>query len=200
MQKAVERAARPTRTRLGVDERRAQLLGLGLRIFSERAYDDVSIEELARAAGVSKGLLYHYFPTKRDFYVAAIEQASEQLLARTLTPTDLPPEERIRLGLTAYLDFVDEHGGAYVALMRSGIGSDPEVAAVVERSRAAFVERILEDVPRKLVTPLVRMALRGWIGFVEATATEWAMHRAVSRKRMVELMASTLIQLAPFAG
>jgi AcrR family transcriptional regulator len=200
MQKAVVRATpRAARTRLGVDERRAQLLALGLRIFSERAYDDVSIEELARAAGVSKGLLYHYFPTKRDFYVAAIEQASEQLLARTLTPRDLPPEERIRLGLDAYLDFVEEHGGAYVALMRSGIGSDPEVAAVVERSRSAFVDRIVEDVPKKLVTPLVRVALRGWIGFVEATATEWALHKGVARKRVVELMAGVLVGLVPFA-
>src|SRR4051812_45882941 len=74
---------RAPRARLDVDERRAQLLSLGLERFSERSYDEVSIDDLARAAGISKGLLYHYFPTKRDFYIAALAQAAEQLLAAT---------------------------------------------------------------------------------------------------------------------
>src|SRR5205823_14099933 len=128
------------RTRLDVDERRAQLLALGISIFSERPYDDVSIDDLAAAAGVSKGLLYHYFRTKRDFYVAAIEQASEQLLAQTMTSRDLPPEERLRISLETYLDFVERHGQAYVALMRGGIGADPEVAKLLDKTRGRIID------------------------------------------------------------
>src|SRR5580765_6635428 len=75
-------AAAP-RARLEVDERRAQLVALGVELFAARSYDEVSIDELARAAGISKGLLYHYFPTKRDFYVATVEEGATQLLART---------------------------------------------------------------------------------------------------------------------
>src|SRR5215469_2622841 len=94
------RAAREEapRSRLDVDERRRQLVSLGLELFSTRAYDAVSIDELAREAGISKGLLYHYFPTKRDFYVATVREAAQQLLSRTSTPEHLDPLERVRVG------------------------------------------------------------------------------------------------------
>ena len=74
------------RARLDVDERRRQLVELGLDLFGSRSYDEVSIDELAAAAGISKGLLYHYFPTKRDFYVATVREAAAQLVARTSMP------------------------------------------------------------------------------------------------------------------
>jgi AcrR family transcriptional regulator len=192
--------AKAVRTRLEVDERRAQLLDLGIRAFSERSYDEVSIDDLARAAGVSKGLLYHYFPTKRDFYVAALAHSSQQLLALTLTPQGEPAETRIRAGLEAYLDFVERHGQAYVALMRGGIGSDVEVQAILERTRATFVERIRENVPRHLATPLVRLTLRGWIGFVEATSSEWLSRRTVPRRRLIELLGNVLLSALSLAG
>src|SRR5690242_4164925 len=70
------------RVRLDVDERRAQLVALGLAEFGTRTYDDVSIDLIAQAAGISKGLLYHYFPTKRAFYVACVREAAARLLAR----------------------------------------------------------------------------------------------------------------------
>ena len=66
-------SVRKPRARLEVDERRAQLMKLGIELFAARAYDEVSIDELSRMAGISKGLLYHYFPTKRDFYVATVQ-------------------------------------------------------------------------------------------------------------------------------
>src|SRR5437773_1276863 len=111
-------AARGRRERLDVDERRAQLVRLGIDLFAARTYDEVSIDELARSAGISKGLLYHYFPTKRDFYVATVREGSKQLLDRTVTPDDMPPLERLRFGLDAYLDYVERHGPAYAALLR----------------------------------------------------------------------------------
>jgi AcrR family transcriptional regulator len=91
-------------------------------MFSEHSYDEVSIEDLARAAGVSKGLLYHYFPTKRDLYVATLEHSARQLVEMTTTDRSAPPDERVRRGLETYLDFVERHGKAYVALIRGGIG------------------------------------------------------------------------------
>src|ERR1700679_3746375 len=102
-------AVRAPRARLEVDERRAQLVRLGIDLFAARSYDEVSIDELARAAGVSKGLLYHYFPTQRDFYIATVNDAARQLLALTETSPALPPVERLRASLDAYLDYVNAH-------------------------------------------------------------------------------------------
>jgi AcrR family transcriptional regulator len=180
------------RARLDVDERRAQLLALGLAMFSERSYDEVSIDDLARAAGVSKGLLYHYFPTKRELYVAALGHAARRLLEDTTTQRDGTPDERLGRGLTTYLDFVDRHAKAYRALMRGGIGSDPEVAAILEDTRRTFAERILEDVPGELSGPLLRITLRGWIGFVEATSLDWVAHRGVAKADLIELLSYVL--------
>jgi AcrR family transcriptional regulator len=194
------RAAREPRARLDVDERRAQLLALGLAMFSVRTYDEVSIDDLARAAGVSKGLIYYYFPTKRDLYVAALGEAARRLLSETRSDPAGAAEERLRRGLTTYLDFVERHGQAYVALMRGGIGSDPEVATILEETRHTFATRILENLPHESKRPLVRTALRGWIGFVEATAIDWMEHRAVRREELVELLAGIIVDAVARAG
>ncbi|MDI1450739.1 TetR/AcrR family transcriptional regulator [Polyangium sp. 6x1] len=184
------------RARLEVDERRAQLLALGLSIFSERSYDEVSIDDIARAAGVSKGLLYHYFPTKRDYYVAALRAASKELLDQTLRTTpDASPEQEIECALRTYLAYVERHGPAYVALMRGGIGSDPEVAAVLEETRTTFLGRIVAGLPPEATGPLVHTAMRGWIGFVEAASIDWVARRSVPVEQIVALAKALLFDV-----
>jgi len=191
---------RATRSRLEVDQRRAQLVRLGIDLFATRSYDEVSIDELARAAGVSKGLLYHYFPTKRDFYIATVQDASRQLLELTETPDDMPQLGRLRAGLDAYLDYVDAHAPAYAALMRGGVGADPEVARVIDETRAAMCDRLLLGLPDVAPTPLVRTAVRGWLGFCEATSLEWIDRRAVARSQIRDLMFEVLLATIPIAA
>ena len=190
------------RIRLDNDARRAQLLELGQKAFAERTYDEVSIDDIARAAGISKGLLYHYFPTKRDLYVAGLQATADDLVARTVGAADpkLPPLERIRAGLDAYLDFVVAHARPFSALLRGGIGSDPEVAAVVEGTRTRYMERLLQDVEgTPLATlaasevPMVRIAVRGWLGFVEAASLEWLLRGQADRKQLRDLLVDTLL-------
>ena len=113
------RGARPRRrVRLDNDQRRAQLLELGKRAFSDRAYDDVSIDDLARVAGISKGLLYHYFPTKRDLYVAGLREIADELVeAIVRVPVSLAPIDQVRTSVDAYLEHVMRHSRAFVALM-----------------------------------------------------------------------------------
>lgn len=188
------RKAGPPRARLDVDERRAQLLALGLDLFSQRAYDAISIDEIALAAGISKGLLYHYFPTKRDFYAAAIREASRQLLDCTRPDESAPPIERMRLGLDAYLAYVERRGPAYSALLRGGIGSDPAVAGIVQETRDRFLDRLIENVPAAEIGPHLRVTLRGWIGFVEAASLDWVERRELTREALRELCAEVLIE------
>lgn len=191
--KKAKAKAPPRRVRLDVDERRAQLLALGLQFFSGRAYDEVPIEDLAREAGISKGLLYHYFPTKRDFYVATVREASRQLLDRTRPDEGLPPIERLRAGLDTYLAYVEQHGPAYTALLRGGIGSDTEVAAVIEETRTEFLARLLEGIGKSVtVDARLRIMLRGYIGLVEAASLEWVDRRDLDRAELCDLLADAL--------
>lgn len=178
------------RLRLEVDERRAQLVAFGLTYFSDRSYEDVSIDELAKAAGISKGLLYHYFPTKRAFYSATVEAAAEQLLDATLLQEGGVSRDRVVRGLRAYFDFVETRKSAFTSLFRAGT-LVPEVNERVEATREAFVERILEQLPLTR-TPMMRAALRGWIGSVEAISLEFAKHGDFDREAAIELLTEQL--------
>jgi AcrR family transcriptional regulator len=184
--------SRPVRPRLPFDARRTQLLELGLRLFSSRAYDDVSIEEVADRAGISKGLLYHYFGSKRDFYVEVVRHAAAELEHRTEPDPTLTPAERARASIERYVAFVEEHGGAYVALLRSGVGSDPRLSAIVEQTRTSIVARLLSSVGLVAPRPTFRFVVKSWIGFVEAATLEWLERREVSRDVLVQTLVEAL--------
>lgn len=187
------------RVRLETDQRRAQLLALARHAFSDRAYDEVSIDDLAREAKISKGLLYHYFPTKRDLYVAGLSEIANDLVeAVTSIPTDLAPIEQARAGIDAYLDHITRHARAYVSLMRGGIGSDPEVAEVVEGVRRRMVDNFLKGSPfAPLVAdnPKFQIAIRGWIGFVEGATLDWCITPKLSREELRELLVAILFEI-----
>ncbi len=193
-------AARPRRRiRLDNDARRAQLLQLARKAFSDRSYDEVSIDDLAREAKISKGLLYHYFPTKRDLYVAGLHEIAEELVERvTAIPIDLAPAERVRAGLDAYLDHISQHQRAFVSLMRGGIGSDPEVAQVIESVRARLAEQFLAGVPfASMLSGDARfqVAVRGWLGFVEAASIDWCASPRMSRDALRDLLSQILLAI-----
>jgi AcrR family transcriptional regulator len=181
------------RARLTTDARREQLVALGGEIFSERPFDEVSIDDIAAAAGISKGLLYHYFPSKRDFYVAVVREAADEMQAVTETDPDLPAIERLSAGLDRYLEYVETHARGFATVLRAGIGSDPEVASIVEDVRAAMAGRILEDLPLGGPPPPgVRIAVRGWVGFAEAASLEWLERREIPRDELRDLLIKAL--------
>lgn len=173
-------------------------MSLAKSAFSDRAYDDVSIDDLAKEAKISKGLLYHYFPTKRDLYVAGLTEIAGELVAAVTSSSGASPIERARAGLDAYLDHITRHQRAFVSLMRGGIGSDPEVAAVVDGVRAKMFETFLQDQPfAPLVTgnPTFETAVRGWIGFVEAASIDWCTNPRLSREDLRELLVQVLFEV-----
>ncbi|MFN2556615.1 MAG: TetR/AcrR family transcriptional regulator [Nitriliruptorales bacterium] len=196
------------RSRFAIDERRGQLVRVGLQEFSRRPYDAVSIDEIAAAAGVSKGLLYHYFSSKRDFYVAVIEAAARELREVTEPEPELGEIERLRASLDAYLAYVEQHAEAYVALMRGGIGSDDEIRRIVDETRDVVMGRVfshLSDNPTRPPaafgggpgepSPLVRLTVRGWIGYVESASLDWLDRRDVSREELRDLLVTSLVIL-----
>lgn len=173
-----------------MDERRSHLLAIGLELFSRHSYDELSVDDIARAAGVSKGLLYHYFDGKRGFYVETVRHSADELCRRVLDTAEREPDplSQLRAGLAAYLGYVGEHARAYVALLRGGVGYDPEVAAIVEQTRRYFLDRLLRDFEGAPEPARLRNAFRGFIGFVEAASLDWAEQRDVSQNQLLELV------------
>ena len=131
--------------RLDVDARRAQLVELGERLFTSHAYSELSMARIAREAGISKALLYHYFPSKQAYFEATLREAAEELRARTEPEPGLPPAQQLERSLDVYLAWIEEHMDAYAKLLRTA-GEVPEVRAIVEEVRAQTADRILAGV------------------------------------------------------
>lgn len=176
--------------RQSVEERRAALIRLGRRIFSTRPYDGISTDEIAQEANISKGLLYHYFPGKREFYVATVRSLAEELLE--ILPFHLESADATgvlhatRQTLQNFTTFISENAALYRTLLRGGIGLDPEVDAIVESVRRTVLERV-----RRLLScapdPHLDLRLYGWLGFVEHTSLEWLAHCALSSDDLQKL-------------
>ncbi len=181
------------RTRLQTDERRAQLLDLGLRLFSTRAYDEISIEAIADEAGVSKGLLYHYFGGKRAYYLATIEHAAGGLIATMdAVPDTLVGPSRAVAMITAYLDFVEDHGHAYGTFVSGGVGSDPEVTRVLEHSRQEVAARIMKGAGLEAPRPVFELAVRHYIGGVEAVVLDWHVRQQLPRELLLSFLVAQI--------
>ena len=151
-------------------------------------YEDVSIDEIAAEAEISKGLLYHYFKNKRGFYVAVIERAAGQLLAATAPDETLEPEARVLAGLSAYFDFLEDNKRAYVAVMQSGGGVDAEVSRIVQQTREEFVARMIEGVGLTAPRPVFRMVAHGWFGTVEAVGLDYLKNSDVDRSQVMQTL------------
>jgi AcrR family transcriptional regulator len=180
-----------THSRLRPADRENQLLELGMRHFLARSYEEISLDEVADEAGVSKGLLYHYFPTKRAYYMACLRRAVDELSRVTEPQPGLPPQEQLRVGLTHYLEYVEDNADAFQAVLRGAIGSDPEVAAITDGFRATMYQRIAASLPGAPSRQL-ELAVKGWIGFVEAVSLDWAGRRRPERAVLVELLSGEL--------
>ncbi|MER5745311.1 TetR/AcrR family transcriptional regulator [Streptomyces sp. NPDC002225] len=171
-------AASPARAyrRLSVEERRAQLLGAALSLFAHRAPDEVSLDEVASVAGVSRPLVYRYFPGGRQqLYEAALRSAAEELILCFTEPPVGPPTERVTRVLDRYLAFVDGHDTGFSALLRGGgVVGTSRTSAIVDEVRRAAAEQILRHLgERSEPGPRLRMMVRTWIAAVEAASLIW---------------------------
>ncbi|MZE75123.1 TetR family transcriptional regulator [Streptomyces sp. SID5789] len=173
------------RRRMGVEERRQQLIGVALELFSRRSPDEVSIDEIASAAGISRPLVYHYFPGKLSLYEAALQRASDDLAARFEEPAQGPLGARLLRVMGRYFDFVEEHGPGFSALMRGGpaVGSSTTNALVDSVRQAAYVQILshldVTDPPARL-----ELVVRSWISLAESTALIWLDGRRIPRAEL----------------
>src|SRR6188472_2520022 len=165
------------RVRLSPDQRRLQLLDLGTRLFATRAVEEISIDVLAEEAGVSRGLLYHYFGSKQDFREAVIRHAVEDLVEQTAPPASGEPLERLATSVGVYVDYVLANLTGYRSLVRAAAGGSEDLRAIYEEARSALTDRIFrEDSMGEHLSddPATRLVVRGWSALVEETVLTWA--------------------------
>jgi AcrR family transcriptional regulator len=183
------------RRRLSKDARRAELLRAGEEVFSQRPFDEVSIDDIAAAGGISKNLLYHYFAGKRELYLAVITESAERMLAATEPDPSLEPIERLNASVDAHLAYAVAHDEGYIALMR-GAGADEEVHAIVTAAQDRVVERTLATLPFPGgPPPEVALALRGWVGMVDHLTMHWLEHRHLPQDRVRELLVELFVSV-----
>ncbi|MEU9879619.1 TetR/AcrR family transcriptional regulator [Streptomyces phaeochromogenes] len=173
------------RRRMGVEERRQQLIGVALDLFSRRSPDDVSIDEIAAAAGISRPLVYHYFPGKLSLYEAALKRASDDLAERFIEPQEGPLGARLLRVMRRYFDFVDQHGPGFSALMRGGpsVGST-NTNALVDGVRQAAYLQILAHLRIDRPPARLELVVRSWISLAESTALIWLDGRRIPRAEL----------------
>ena len=185
-----------TRARLSPEQRRSQLLDLGVRLMATRSLDELSIDLLAEEAGVSRGLLYHYFDNLQGFHEAVVRRAADDLIAQTAPPATGEPLERLQVSVTAYVDYVLANFEGYVSLLRGAAGGHDALRGIYEEVRAVLSERIfLEDPQGQLVadTPRNRLVVRGWAAMTEELVVAWGADPAgVSRDELLEIIGGSL--------
>ncbi|MFE0699213.1 TetR/AcrR family transcriptional regulator [Streptomyces sp. NPDC058872] len=168
-------AATPAYRRLSVEERRGQLLRAALELFAQRAPEDVSLDDVAEAAGVSRPLVYRYFPGgKQQLYEAALRSHADALNRCFAEPAEGAPTERLGRVLDRYLAFVDQHDTGFSALLRGGsVAETSRTSAIVDEVRRAAAEQILVHLGAERPGPRLGMLVRTWIAAVEAASLIW---------------------------
>lgn len=150
------------------------------------------MDDVASQAGVSKGLVFHYFSSKRDLYVALVQEAAVEFLEATDVPEGTEPIAMLATGLGRYLDYVEASSTGYLALLRSGLGVDPVLFDLAESVRRTLATRMLANLPLDMPTN-AGVIVRGFIGFVEASSLEWLEHKKMGRDELLALWVRVLL-------
>lgn len=182
------------RSRLSPEERRAQLIAIGVQFLVDHPLDELTIDELAARAGVSKALIFHYFDSRQGVERAIVTTARDSLLVATEPRADLPPRERIRDTLLRIAGFVRDHSGTFSSLVRGVASGDPAVRAIVDQSRDLNAQRLLEAF-QELGAPnemALRVALRAWVSFTEEALLELVVDRRINDETVVDFLEKTL--------
>lgn len=178
----------PAYTRLDVDERRSQILDAGTALFTRHAYEEISMRQIAEAAGVSKPLLYHYFPSKIDLFKAAVAEASAELQHVIEPVGSQNPAEQLAASLDAYLGWIEQNAVTWTKLMQSA-ATLPEAREIVEGFRERTMQMVLARLSgRRKPRPALRAAIAGWLGYMDAAIIDWAEHADLPREKVRDLL------------
>jgi len=162
------------------------ILEASQRVFSSRPYDEISIDDIAAEAAMSKGLLYHYFSSKRDLYLETLRVVLAKV---SQIPENTPT---VHACLDAFLSYFEQSPGLVRMILRGGIGSDAEAEALIKAHRQRQFAVFLRTIGGDEVDPLVRLGLGGWISFFQEVCLQWLERRDVPREQVLALLEQSL--------
>ena len=189
--------------RLGPDERRAQILHAARELFARQSYASVSMEEIALAAGVRRGLVNHYFGGKRELFMEVVREMfgrfADAFPLGAAGDSDGEPagpiEDVVARHVRRWLDVVEGDAETWFAILAAeGFGRDPDVERLVDRAREATVKGII-DVLGRPDSDELRVVLRAYSGLAEIVTREWLQRRRVDRAQAEALLATSLLAL-----
>jgi AcrR family transcriptional regulator len=190
--------AGPRWTRLGPEARREQILDTAGRLFEEEGYDAVSMIDVAKAAGVTRGLVHHYFGSKRELYLAVVRSVLSEAPPLTAPEGATSLEEIVARNASIVLDYLSSNRGMLLAIAPSGdLGRDPEVAALAEAARENAIDQVIVNHfgDPEAAPPEARLVIRAFFGLVEAACREWLFRRRATRAQVEVLLAQTILAL-----
>lgn len=161
----------PVRRRLSADDRRRQLVGIGLSRIVDTPIQDLSLDAVAAEAGISRGLLFHYFPTKTDFYLACLAAAGRRILRNTAPSEDDDGPTQVRSMVTAMIEQIDRRRSFYLTLVHGSGVADPRVSEVYDSVRSISTDRVMAALGLDLA---LRPVVHAWWAYVEDRALSWS--------------------------
>ena len=186
------------RIRLSPEARRTQLINLGVEMLATRRLDELSVELIAKAAGISRGLLFHYFPSKQQFHLEVARAAAAEMIRRTSPDTSVPPVEALRGSLTSFIDYVEENPDNYKSLVRGAASGDTEMRTIFDATRSTMAQRILDVLATMGLEagPRMQLAIAGWVAYAEECVVRWIDTRTVDRDELLEMLTKSLPAVA----
>ena len=184
-------------TLLGPEARREQILETAQGLFEERGYDGVSMSDVATAAQVTRGLVHHYFGSKRELYVEVVRSLLGDVPVLIGPDEAASVEDMVKRNANAVLDYYSANRQLLLEIAPSpDRGRDPEIAALAESAREAAVDRVVSnhfgDSP---APPEVRLVIRSFLGLVEEASREWLLRRRATRAQLEALLAEAMLAL-----
>jgi len=192
-------ARKPRWERLEPDERRAQILRAARELYATHPFGSVSMEEIALAAGVRRGLVNHYFGSKRGLFIAVARDMLSSFdrafpLADTADAGDAGTADMAD-HVKRWLDVVEADAETWFAILGAeGLGRDPDLSKLVDLATEAMVTGIIA-VLGEPDTPELRVVLRGYSGLAEVVTREWLQRRRIDRPQAEALLTTSLLSL-----
>ncbi len=182
-----------TPRRMSPERRREHLIDAALGLFTTTGPEMVNVDDITRAADVSRALFYRYFSSMGELRVAALTAVVQELTTRIADPVGDTPLDQLRYALNAFLDVTGRHAKAYVALLRSGsVVASGDTAALVDGVRNLIVRLVVERSGVSDPSPLFLMTVRGWVALAESATVTWQQEPTVPRDQLVEWLVGQL--------